>query len=644
MTRYIGVATDDMDSNVLRQQLGSQDLTDSGAGLVGYDGETVEQALDKAKAFPSYAELRAYSGMAEVIHITNPGIEGFFVETGAVSPVDNGGTSIVDAAGRLWGRVFSGPVNVFWFGASGDGATDDSARIQAAINFVSSRPGGGVVLLPNCAGYYMSQGIVIRRNVQLQGDAIFCENYQGAGPVGARMIFASAVPVCVSVSGAVGTTDASGTPGLRRVIVTRSGSIPAGSEGVRVSGAYNSTLEDVFSDRQSKGFRFLGKGSSTDPTLNGGLACNASRLYTGAISDAHFEVDSWPELRVTGGRAGMNGTGNLAGTAFVRITSPQGGTGGSGPNTIVFTNYQFNQGQAGPAYWLEFINNTAGAGNQVVYEFANCHVENISSSYIKSYSNSQYIQKLQITGGTLNTPVPLFSLDAATALNDVTFNGVDIAASTLSIASLYVNGLKLDACSFSGCTANLTAPTSNNWVVSLCGNTWQATSSLTLNGSGWASCHVNDVFGFDSTVTDNTGSKAVYVTSIKRNLSNWTPSLQIGGASTGITYNSTSGVWQLTGRMLTLNFRVILSSKGALTGPITVGNLPFPPSGQALDGHSGAIGYAQNFVGLTGALALRVQDTTKLEIRQSSASGNVSLTEANIANNTFVTGSITYAI
>lgn len=535
-------------------------------------------------------------------------------------------------------------VSVLQFGAVGDASTDSAQAFQDAIDFVASRPGGGVVRVPNSAGYFMSKGIVVRRGAQLQGDAIFCENYQGAGPVGARLIFASGVALCVHVSGAVGTTDASGTPGLRRVIVTRTGSIPSGSEGVRISGAANSTLEDVFSDRHAKGFRFLGKGSSTDPTLSGGLACNATRLYTGAISDAHFEIDSWPELRVTGGRSGMNGTGNLNGTCFVRITSPQGGTGGAGPNTIIFMNYQFNQGQVGPAYWLEFINNTAGAGNQVVYEFTNCHVENISSAYIKSYANSQYIQKLQVTGGTLNTAMPLFALDPATNLGDVTFNGVDIAASTVSVGSLYVNGLKFDACGFTGTTATLTAPTANNWVVTLSGNTWQATSSLTLAGSGWASCHVNDVFGFDSNVMDNTGSKAVYVTSVKRNLALWIPALQIGGASTGITYSATNGVWQLVGRMLTLNFRISLSSKGALTGPITIGNLPFPPAGNSLDGHSGAIGYAQNFVGLTGALALRVQDTTKLEIRQSNANGNVSISEANLANNTFVTGSITYAI
>lgn len=48
---------------------------------------------------------------------------------------DNDGTVIVpDAGGGRWIREYSGPINIRWFGAVGDGIADDTAAIQGAIN------------------------------------------------------------------------------------------------------------------------------------------------------------------------------------------------------------------------------------------------------------------------------------------------------------------------------------------------------------------------------------------------------------------------------------------------------------------------------------------------------------------------------
>lgn len=66
---------------------------------------------------------------------------------------DNGGTIIVDASNRRWYRETGGaPWSVKWFGAKGDGTTDDAAAIQATITAVGF---GGRVDVPPVASSYI---------------------------------------------------------------------------------------------------------------------------------------------------------------------------------------------------------------------------------------------------------------------------------------------------------------------------------------------------------------------------------------------------------------------------------------------------------------------------------------------------------
>lgn len=115
------------------EQLRIDLAVDSGSARVGYDGGTTQDVLDNAKPMQSYSEIGNYSGRATGIRITTPGIDGIFqrLEIGASPPVD-GATVILDALGRPWKRLFSGAVDIRWFGAK-QGGVDAAPAINAAL-------------------------------------------------------------------------------------------------------------------------------------------------------------------------------------------------------------------------------------------------------------------------------------------------------------------------------------------------------------------------------------------------------------------------------------------------------------------------------------------------------------------------------
>jgi len=103
--------------------------------------------------------------------------EGSIVQTGAYTLTINGPPDI-----GLY-QVFSGfsagdvtfgvgavkEVYPQWFGAKGDGVTDDTAAIQAAIDSLPS--GGGIIFIPS-SGTYIVRGITLNKPIKLIGQGI----------------------------------------------------------------------------------------------------------------------------------------------------------------------------------------------------------------------------------------------------------------------------------------------------------------------------------------------------------------------------------------------------------------------------------------------------------------------------------------
>ena len=94
---------------------------------------------------------------------------GLFYYDSTSSATDDGGSVIQPTVGAgRWLRVIDQAVNVRWFGAKGDGATDDIVAINKAVAFLVSK-GGGQLYFP-AATYMVSTAVLVRDSIEYFGD------------------------------------------------------------------------------------------------------------------------------------------------------------------------------------------------------------------------------------------------------------------------------------------------------------------------------------------------------------------------------------------------------------------------------------------------------------------------------------------
>jgi hypothetical protein len=135
----------------------------------------------------SIAEMRAIptagiSDASEIkvagYHANGDGGGGNFSWSQTSTAFDDGGVTIKPTGATVgrWVRHFKGPINVRWYGAHGDGVSDDTKAIQAAINYALSI-GGGSVNLP-AGSYYLNSitknpyCLILGSNLCIYGDGI----------------------------------------------------------------------------------------------------------------------------------------------------------------------------------------------------------------------------------------------------------------------------------------------------------------------------------------------------------------------------------------------------------------------------------------------------------------------------------------
>ena len=121
----------------------------------------------------------------------------------------------------------------------------------------------------------------------------------------------------------------------------------------------------------------------------------------------------------------------------------------------------------------------------------------------------------------------------------------------------------------------------------------------------------------------------------------WTPVLEFGGGTTGITYTVQQGKYTRIGSLVFLSLFITLSNKGSSTGQATITGLPYAANGNsAISGGDDVINTAAGYTTVMGVIT-----NTSSSITVTSSGDNVAssgLTDANFNNTSTLLWSSTY--
>ena len=522
-------------------------------------------------------------------------------------------------------RIFTGPLNVKWFGAKLDGVTDDAAAINAA-NVAAIFLGGWNIVIPGKIARVAST-VQISANNSLHGD-----NFIPGAPSGGTKILADAG---VSVVLQVGDGNNNGTTAIRFLTISRAGGIPSTDKiGILVVGGFNVIIENVMSDNHGKNWVFR---SVLD--IGAGISAHVTNGYSSRSSDAHFVVDGWPEIYWLNGRFGVNGNSDYNCSTHVRM---QGGLNGSaaGPNTITFVGTHFNQGFNKPNHFVEYVDLTGNipgidAGNIKVI---GCHIEGISSANFYSDATWNAIPRLYMVANSWNTPsIPMFAFNAASA--------------TISEWDLIGNAFWCSTFNLSPSNGFTTVNISGGRITGTMSLTGTASSTMTMQGvSHGANATITGTWGqfsrkgcyFTAGGLTVTATGKVDIDDILWKEGNWTPDLKAGGISIPLTLSQ--GRYQIEGRTVKLIGRIVIDTLSGASGIITIAGMPIPDINDAMNSAGGgSLSFYGGMTGLGGTPLLVTQGgQTYMAVLNPGTTGSASLTAGNLTDNTDMAFCISY--
>jgi hypothetical protein len=124
----------------------------------------------------------------------------------------------------------------------------------------------------------------------------------------------------------------------------------------------------------------------------------------------------------------------------------------------------------------------------------------------------------------------------------------------------------------------------------------------------------------------------------------FTPAVNFGGGTTGITYGSRSGSYTKIGNLVVGTINFVMTSKGSSTGNAAIGTLPFAPVADSpvvvyLAG--GAVFASLVVGGMDGVIG---GGGTSITLRQPNTTGSTGVTDANFTNTSSMSVSFSYTV
>jgi hypothetical protein len=286
-------------------------------------------------------------------------------------------------------RAFTGPVNVKWFGAKGDGVTDDITAIQAAVNSLpaSDYPTSGAELHWPAGEYKCTSTLIVNKSIIMRG-------------LGAKLV--SSASVAIDLGSATYLTDLG------------SGYYKIGINGLQVQGAAGSTII------RNRGIRTIVLRNVT--TYGGATALDTEGAWAGSeLNQCRFVNTTGVMMKIRH----RNNVFSLDSCQFINSTSHgvELSTSGAELKGVRFYNCDF-EGCAGA------VNIT---GNTTVIAIDKCHFEN----------NTLYSLRLDNTAGTNNK--------YGISINNNLFYGADVLIGTDSAGTI-VEGVTIADNEISDCS------------------------------------------------------------------------------------------------------------------------------------------------------------------------------------------------